>query len=173
MKKRLGSVAVIAAVILLSGCVGNTTISEDYGIYESKVYLIYSPTCPHCKALIKYIDNTNVNVSIIKTRDGKYGSYLKQFNFSWNGAVPLLFGILKNNTAIIIQGYPSEGQEKNGYFMGMEYEIKICENLNGEKIYENGKYLFCKLPTGVIMGNKYAVDYLLKICEREACEEIT
>ncbi len=162
----------IALLVFVSGCVGNETV-ESQKSFASKVYLIHSPTCPHCKALIKYLDSTNFNVSIIKTTSGEYGKYLEKYNFSWNGGVPLLFAILENNTLIAIQGYPTESQEKSGYFMGKEYEINLCDSLQGEKVFENGSYIFCKLPNGALLGNKYSVDFLLKLCESQKCKEIS
>lgn len=167
------SVTIAISLIILAGCIGNGTIGKNEKMFRSKVYLIYSLTCPHCKAMIKYIDSLNKNVSVIKVTDSRYGALLKKFNFSWDGGVPLLFAVLENNTLIVIQGYPAESQEKDGYFMGMDYELSMCESLKGEKIYENGKYVFCKLPNGAILGNKYAVDYLFSLCEKQTCKEIS
>ncbi len=161
----------MALLVFVSGCVGNETV-ESQKSFASKVYLIQSPTCPHCKAIIKYLDSVDFNVSIIKTTSGEYGKYLKKYNFSWNGGVPLLFAILENNTLIAIQGYPTESQEKNGYFIGKEYEMNMCNSLDGKMTFKNGEYQFCKLPNGVILGNKYAVDYLLELCEKNLCKEI-
>lgn len=140
---------------------------------QSTLYLIYSPSCPHCHALIEYLDTIKTQAFIFKTTQFYYATCLENLGLKWNGGVPLLFGILENNSIIAIQGYPTSSQEVNGYFLGMEKEIEICENANGEKVYsKDGKYLFCRLPNGFILGNKYAVDYLIKTCEESKCKKI-
>lgn len=146
-------------------------IQEDK---ENVIYLIYSPLCPHCHYMIEYLKKYENEIKIIKTTEPKkYIDYIfEHFNFSWDGGVPLLFGIVKNKTLIVIQGYPTQQQENNGYFLGKEKEQKLCENLNGEKIVINEDYKFCKLPNGVIIGNKYAVDYLINMCKTKGCAEI-
>jgi len=168
----------IFALVLFSACImqeeKNQNTNQIHENKENVVYLIYSPACPHCHAMIEYLKNYENEIKIVKTtQPKKYLSYLyKNFNFSWDGGVPLLFGIVENKTLIVIQGYPAKGQEKNGYFLGKEKEQKICENMNGEKIMINGDYKFCELPTGVILGNKYAIDYLINTCKTKGCTVI-
>ena len=146
--------------------------SENKKLKKSVIYLVYSPYCPHCHHLIEYLDTKNLkDVSILKTTNGKatYECLLKE-NFKWNFGVPIVFAKV-NSTLIVIEGYPSVDQDVNGYFLGKEKEEDICDASEGEKFFDkNGRYLFCKLPDGTILGNKYAIDYLLKICENYTCE---
>lgn len=142
---------------------------------KSFIYLIYSPTCPHCGHLMEYLKNFEgeKNITIVKTtQTSKYFGILKKFNFTWDGGVPLLFAIVKNKTLIVIEGYPSERQDVNGYFLGKEKEQTLCKRINGKEVFENGKYKFCKLPNNIILGNKYAVDYLINTCKIEKCYAI-
>ncbi len=166
----------ICIVILLCGCVNNQisdNTSSPSSLASSTVYLIYSPTCPHCHELRKYLASVNTNVKIVETTEaGKFYRKLKQLGVEWDGGVPLLFAVLKNNTVIAIEGYPAAQQEVNGYFLGREKEIEICNSLKGRSVYIGGEYKFCILPSGIILGNRYAVDYLLEICGREKCKEI-
>lgn len=170
-------------MIFSCGCLGNPStptgnmVCTGSGLKagnESTVYLLYSPTCPHCHAMIEYIESKRMGVKLIKTMEtSKYAKYLMaNCSFKWDGGVPLLFAVLKNGTLIAIEGYPAKSQEKNGYFMGKEYEINMCNKLKGTPIYENGEYRFCKLPNKAILGNKYAVDYVLLTCEEAKCIKI-
>jgi hypothetical protein len=175
MKKIITTFAIF--IVLLSGCITPTEEQEDIARpnpQESVVYLIYSPICPHCHHMIEYLQTFENEIKIVKTTDSsKYANYLlERFNFSWDRGVPLLFGIVENKTLIVIEGYPAEQQEKDGYFLGKEKEQEICEKLKGEKVFVNGDYRFCRLPNGIIMGNKYAVDYLINICKTKGCSAI-
>ncbi len=143
---------------------------------ENTVYLIYSPVCPHCQHMKEYLHETakEHGIRVVETMNASYALYLKEeFNFTWDGGVPLLFAVLKNGTLIAIEGYPSASQDVNGYFLGKEREQEICKRWGGEGIYEHGEYKFCRLPSGLIIGNKYAVDYLVKACENSGCKEIS
>lgn len=148
----------------------NTTPLQNNS--KSFIYLIYSPVCPHCEHLIEYLKSfeKEKNIVIVKTtKASKYLGVLKRFNFSWDGAVPLLFGIVENKSLIAIEGYPSKEQDINGYFLGKEKEQGFCKKLNGKEVFENKEYKFCKLPNNVILGNKYAVDYLINTCKIKKC----
>lgn len=137
----------------------------------STIYIAYSPHCPHCHHLIEELEkNQPKNVRIILTTNGKaVYECLKQKNYSWNFGVPLTFALLKNGSLIIIQGYPSKSQDINGYFLGKENEEKICEQSNGKKFFdESGNYIFCKIDKE-ILGNRYSINYLIKVCEINEC----
>ncbi len=169
--KRLIIILLLSIVVLICGCISNSNTNNSENITKINAYLIYGPTCPHCEHLIKYIGSRGLEV--VKTTNGKYADYLKQFGFDWDGGVPLFFAILKNDTPIIIEGYPSSSQDKNGYFFGMEYETKMCKNLRGTPIYQNGTYRYCKLPNGALVGNKYSVDYLINSCKKLGCKSLS
>ncbi len=183
MKKRdilnLSIVFLLVNFIFLSGCVNEENLPKENeeNVNGSVIYLIYSSFCPHCHYMMSYLEDMHdkyPSISVVKIEDGsEYAKYLEDhYGYKWDGGVPLLFGILRNGTLILIKGYPTDSQEKNGYFMGKEYEKKMCDNMKGEKIYLNNEYSFCKLPNGVILGNKYAVNYLLTLCQEQGCVKI-
>lgn len=147
--------------------VGNNS-SENY------IYLIYSETCPHCHNLIKYLNTLNLtDIQIIATTDGsKYAKIFKNKGFEWDGGVPLLFAVSKDDgSLIVVEGFPSESQWKDGYFFGKEKEMKMCEELNGTQVFVNGEYRYCKIKE-LYIGNKYSIDLVLDICRAEGCERL-
>ena len=165
MKKLL--LPVLLLLVMSCGCISENQTNETF-IEKDVVYIIFSPTCPHCHSLIDYVESKNTGLPIVKTTEGgKYVKFLESHGVKWDGGVPLLFVLLKNETLIAVNGYPAESQEKDGYFYGMDYEKSMCEKMNGEPFYENGEYKFCKLPNGMILGNKYSVDYVIELCEKD------
>ncbi|OYT42494.1 MAG: hypothetical protein B6U78_01180 [Candidatus Aenigmarchaeota archaeon ex4484_224] len=139
---------------------------------SSTIYLIYSSSCPHCHHLIETLQSLDLKgVSIIQSMNGKEAFYcLNQRNFTWNFGVPIVFALV-NDKLIVIEGYPSSSQDVNGYFLGKEKEESFCKSMNGNPIYDNsGNYLFCKLPDGTILGNKYAIEYLIDLCKKNSCQ---
>ncbi|MCD6403201.1 MAG: hypothetical protein J7K98_02650 [Candidatus Aenigmarchaeota archaeon] len=139
---------------------------------DSYVYLVYSDTCPHCHHLLEYLSKIKTNVTIVKTKDSqKAYKCLQSQGFSWNFGVPIMFA-RTDKKLIVIEGYPSKSQDKNGYFMGMDYEYSLCNSSNGKPYYENGTYVFCEMPEGKILGNEYAVRYLINLCQKEKCKKI-
>jgi len=136
----------------------------------SVIYIAYSPSCPHCYHLLEYVSKLNLkNVSILTTQNGReVYALLKKYNYNWDFGVPIVFTEV-NGKLIIIKGYPSKEQDKEGYFIGEEYERKLCESLGGKKEMSNGKYLFCWVKNNEILGNKYAIDYLINLCEENLC----
>jgi len=177
-EKHIKELHLIAGILLLGVFVATwfsvptTTVTSEG---ENTVYLIYSPVCPHCNHMKEYLHKIakEHRIRVVETMNTSYALYLKEeFNFTWDGGVPLLFAVLKNNTLIVIEGYPSLSQDVNGYFLGMEKEQEICKHWGGESIYENGEYKFCKLPNNVIVGNKYAVNYLVDACKNNGCKRI-
>ncbi len=153
----------------------NKNISSNFSIPNfSTIYLCYSETCPHCGHLTSYLETLNLKrTKIYKTKDSAFTyKCLLKLGIRWDFGVPIVFAKTKNET-IVIQGYPSSSQEKDGYFLGKEIEKKICEQSKGTPFFDkNGNYLFCKLPNGIILGNRYAINYLINKCEREVCEKI-
>ncbi len=145
---------------------------KAYSNNTSTIYLIYSPTCPHCHHLKEFLKTKSLtNVSIIESTDAMKAYYcLKEKNFDWNFGVPILFAY-SNGKLIVIQGYPSSLQDVNGYFGGKDVEEKYCKDMNGKPVYdENKNYLYCVM-NNIILGNKYSVEYLIDLCEKNFCEK--
>ena len=100
-----------------------------------------------------------------KTQNGKEAfETLSKYGIAWDGGVPLLYAVV-NESVIAVEGFPSASQMKEGYFLGKEYEENLCNRLGGKAFYSNGTYLFCKMPTGLLLGNVYSVNYLLEKVE--------
>ena len=140
----------------------------------SVIYIGYSPTCPHCHHLLEYIDSLNVEgIKILSTTNGRYiYDCLSKHGIRWDFGVPIMFAWF-DSKLFVIQGFPSSSQDSEGYFLGKEKEIEYCKSSNGKLNYdENGRYLFCTLPNGIVLGNRNAVDYLLKKCKETACKAI-
>ena len=151
-------------LIFSFGCVSQSS-SE---VVPDTIYIIYSPSCPHCHTLINYIDSLNLNIDVKKTTNGgDYVNFLKLHGINWDGGVPLTFSLLKNGTLITISGYPSSSQEKDGYFINMEYEKSMCERMGGSAVFINSTYKFCKLPNGMLLGNRYSIGYLINLIKRD------
>lgn len=155
------------ALVMVCGCISENQTNESL-VERDTIYIIYSPTCPHCHYLINYIESKSMNITVVKTTEGgKYVKFLESHGIKWDGGVPLLFVLLKNETLVVVNGYPTESQEKNGYFFGVDYEKSMCEKMSGKPFYENGEYKFCKLPNGMLLGNMYSVDYVIGLCEKD------
>ncbi len=115
----------------------------------------------------------NTSIKIIKlTNPGKLIGFLKNHDIKWDGGVPLLVAQLENGTVIAIEGYPAASQDKNGYFLGKDFEEKLCKRNGGKAIYSGSTYLYCILPGNIIMGNKYSVDMLISTCKKYGCKKI-
>jgi len=134
---------------------------------EGSLYFVYSLTCPHCSHLkdvlpsdinITYIPDTSSEVQEIKER-------LKD----WTGGVPLLVCFRENEPPLVMIGYPSESQDKDGYLYSKEKEEELCGKY-GEKVYENGEYIYCKYKnSGYMMGNKNALQIILDAYRKGEC----
>lgn len=139
---------------------------------SSVIYIVYSPTCPHCKHLLEHISSIETdypNVTFFKTTNAReMYKCLEEHNISWNFGVPLVVAFTKNET-YVIEGYPSKHQDNNGYFLGEDFEKNLCKHHNGTAFYKDGRYLFCILSDGKILGNRYAISYLAEICSKESC----
>jgi len=130
----------------------STTTNKSYA-NASVIYVVYSPTCPHCHHLLSYLETVNTPVKIVKTMDSvNMMSCLRKHNISWDFGVPLVVAFTKNKT-YVMEGYPASIQDKNGYFMGKNFEENLCKQEKGKPIYINGIYSFCVLPDGKILGN--------------------
>ncbi|HIP66551.1 MAG TPA: hypothetical protein EYH09_00270 [Candidatus Nanopusillus sp.] len=177
--KQIIGIGLLALLGLLLGYlyisnINNLTIEHKISLSNksSIIYIVYSPTCPHCEHLLEYISNIETkypNVTFLKTTNAKeMNECLKEHNISWNFGVPLVVAFTKNKT-YVIEGYPDKYQDINGYFLGENFERNACERSNGTAFYKDGKYLFCIFSNGRILGNKYAIEYLAEICSKESC----
>ena len=136
---------------------------------SSVIYLVYSPTCPHCHHLMDYLSTLDTNVTIIETTDARrIYSCLKKENINWDFGVPIMVAKI-NGRVHMVFGYPSVDQDINGYFMGKDKEEQICSS-GGKPVYVNGSYVFCKIENNKYLGNKYSVNYLISLCEKYRCE---
>ncbi len=147
-------------------------IPLDYSENQSTMFLVFSPACSHCNALKDYIHTKHNSVTVLATEKGAaVAPILENFSIEWGYGVPVLFAKIEDKI-IALEGFPTGSQEKKGYFMGLEFEQNLCAAQKGEAVFENETYQFCKLNTGMILGNLHAVDYLLERCETEDCEFI-
>lgn len=148
----------IIGIILFSTNTPKQNVQED-GNYVG--VLVYSPSCPHCHALINYLNEKYPEVPILRTTDAsKIKQYLEEAGVAWQGGVPIL-AIKANSKVYVISGFPSESQLKDGYFFGADREKQLCAQWNGTAYEENGRYLFCQLKDGTIIGNEHAVDWVM------------
>lgn len=164
---------IIAAYIFLNRYNNDVNYINDSSfsrtVNGSVIYLVYSPTCPHCHHLMEYLDKLNPKVNIVKTTDSrKIYSCLKKYGVDWDFGVPIMFANV-SGVITMIQGYPSSSQDVDGYFLGLQKEEQICKN-SGTPIYNsNGTYMFCRIGTAKYLGNMYSVSYLVSQCEKNNC----
>ncbi|MDN5358278.1 MAG: hypothetical protein PWP76_121 [Candidatus Diapherotrites archaeon] len=149
----------VAALAWYSGQTGGGKDMPQEGNHLG--VLVYSPTCPHCHSLMKYLDEKYPDAPILRTTDGsKIKEYLKEAGVSWDGGVPIM-AVRVDGNVFVLSGFPSENQDVNGYFMGREKELSLCKGMRGTPYPNEQNYLFCILPDGKILGNKYVVDWVL------------
>ena len=134
------------------------------------IYVIYSNTCPHCENLINTLKKEGINVYLINLYNAGKLNIPKEIASQFKGT-PMVFAKV-NNTYIIITGYPAKFQDKNGYFNGKDKEESYCKAVGGKPYYENNTYKFCWLSNNTILGNKYAIEWLVSQCEKGYCQEI-
>jgi len=156
---------VIALVLIFRPFLSNIP-TKQYNIY-----VVYSPTCPHCKNLFNFLEKNGIGVHKLTMDIFAITPAYKDLAILFRG-VPFMFAKV-NGTYVIIQGYPSSNQEKDGYFMGRDFEEDLCKSMNAIPVYENGTYLFCKIAPNIIFGNRYAVLWLVDQCDKYGCEKIS
>jgi len=156
------------ALTFLSLFLTKNTKNEPLERYN--IYLVFSPTCPHCENLMNFLEKERIGVESIPIEKFYVIGVYKNLSGYFNG-VPFVFAKV-NNTIIIIKGYPSKGQEKNGYFLGKEFEEDFCKKTNGTPVYINNTYAFCKLSENVLLGNRYSILWLIEQCREYGCERL-
>jgi len=134
------------------------------------IYIIYSPTCPHCENLINTLKEKGINVYLISIYDVNRVNLPIEVRSKLEG-VPLVFAKV-NGTFLYIVGYPAKVQENNGYFESKKYEENYCKSINGKPYYENRTYKFCWQSNNTILGNEYAIEWLVAQCEKGYCSYI-
>jgi len=171
---KIGILAIgsILLIILSTSIILDRTV-EDTPLIEprdgSHIYLVSSETCPHCVTLKEYLYSKETQVNIIETTEKNLvDSILKSHGLNWNFGVPLLLAVT-DSEIIVISGFPSGGQNVDGYFLGHDYELQLCESSGGEQFSSGGVYKFCTMRTGFTLGNIYSVDNLLETCETQDC----
>lgn len=165
------SVVGIAALALLFRS-GKTEWNSEFILGRGTVYVVYSPTCPHCHTLIEYVRREDRNVNVITTTDSSaVAEVFSEYGISWDYGVPVMFGTV-NDTMILLKGFPSDSQFRNGYFMSKDYEENLCGLQNGTAIGDGSDYRFCILSDGQMMGNAYSADAVLSFCEERVCDFI-
>ncbi len=135
---------------------------------EGVIYWTYSPTCPHCQHLEDTLKK--LNYSFVPVSPEETYKILAKYNYTWKGGVPIVYAKI-GNKLYIIEGFPAKSQDINGYFMGKEFDLKLCKEMGGTPYYENGTYLFCILKNTtnytVITGNVYAIEWLINKTKSE------
>jgi len=135
------------------------------------IYVVYSPVCPHCENLLNFLDKEGIGVEKISIEMFPVMKIFRNLSEYYRGEVPFVFAKI-NNTIIIIKGYPSKNQENDGYFIGKEFEEDLCKKTNGIPVYINNTYAFCKLSENVLLGNRYAILWLVEQCKEYGCEKL-
>ncbi len=136
---------------------------------DSVIYLIYSEACPHCHTLMNYLESRHEGVKLVKTTNGAaFKEVLDRYGVKWDFGVPMMFAIAGGNF-IGLEGFPTESQDVDGYFMGREFEQQLCQSRGGTPYLVDGSYLFCKLPSGFFLGNEHSVDHLVNTCQETQC----
>lgn len=133
---------------------------------SGSVYLVYSLTCPHCNHLKESLPS-DINVTFVSINSNKVKEISNRLR-EWSGGVPLMI-CFRNQSPLVMLGYPSASQDNNGYFYGEKEEQKMCEEYNGTKVFKDGKYVYCLLPSGFMMGNKYALQEIIEAYKRNEC----
>jgi hypothetical protein len=165
------SVAGIVALVLLFRS-GKTEWNSEFISGRGTVYIVYSPTCPHCHTLIEYVRKAGRDVNVITTTGSSaVAEVFSEYGVSWDYGVPVMFG-LADDSLILLRGFPSDSQFRNGYLVSKEYEQNLCALQNGTAAGNSESYKFCILGGGQMMGNAYSADAVLSFCEERVCEFI-
>jgi len=169
-KRRIFLVSIVLLIMILAfyfikAGVENNNIKEKYNIY-----VVYSPTCPHCKNLFSFLDREGIGVEKISVEKFYVMKVYKNLSKYFLG-VPFVFAKV-NDTIIVINGYPSKDQERDGYFLGKDFEEDLCIKTNGIPVYINNTYSFCKSSENVLLGNRYSILWLVEQCKEYGCEKL-
>ena len=165
----LGLVALVWVVSISGGSNGTFDFETNPNL-DSTVYMVYSPTCPHCHELASYLKTLNLTVNIKAVSDGRFlQTFLQNGGVTWKYGVPILVGISEEKV-VASEGYPDATQILDGFFVSQSYEKNLCINQGG---FPNDEpYDFCKLPSGFLLGNQYSVDYILDYCTENECKKL-
>ena len=140
-----------------------TTAAQANTLEKGHILIVYNPECPHCHELLSYLSQHYPTAPITKTTNGSAAKGpLEAAGVQWDGGVPLLIARLPEGNYVVIEGFPAAQQNVNGYIYGLKSEEAMCKQLKGTPIYIDGKYAFCKLPNGTIIGNEHAVDWVME-----------
>jgi len=169
-KRRIFIVSIVLLITILAFYfiktgVENNNIKEKYNIY-----VVYSPTCPHCENLLNFLDKEGIGVEKIPIEKFYVMKVYKNLSDYFSG-VPFVFAKV-NDTIIIITGYPSKDQERDGYFLGRDFEEDLCIKTKGTPVYINNTYSFCKSSENVLSGNKYSILWLVEQCREYGCGKL-
>jgi len=176
MTKKRKYIIIIALLIVITLSLIFTRVKIENNINENNVkekyniYVVYSPTCPHCENLLNFLEEERIGVEKIPIENFYTMDIFNNLSKYFNG-VPFVFANV-NGTIIIIEGYPSKDEENNGYFIGKEFEENFCIKANGTPIYINNTYGFCELSKNVFLGNEYAILWLIEQCKKYGCKKL-
>ncbi len=166
---RLLIILAIISLFLIFPLFNKKAVNEKIG-RKLNIYVVYSPTCPHCHHLLEVLKE--MNVSVIKILPDEFTKMEIYKNLSkYFSGVPFVFAKV-NGSIIIIEGFPTKEQDVNGYYYGKDFEIKMCLKENGKPVYINNSYAFCNI-TGIILGNLYSLKWLINQCLKYGCEAIS
>ena len=163
---------VVAVLAVAATWGGQRTAAKPAWDARTNAVIIYSESCPHCHALIRYLEEKNAfeELNIVKTTDASpYIPLLAKMGINFSGVPTFIMyapemnipSAVKTAPFIVIVGFPSNNQNKNGYFMGKEKELEYCQGMRGTPYYENNTYLFCVLPDGTVLGNEHAINWIM------------
>jgi len=134
------------------------------------IYVVYSDQCPHCRHLLEFLSSLGANVHLIRVEDFAKLSIYHNLSRYFTG-VPFVFAKV-NGSLVIIEGFPDASQDVDGYFYGRDYEMKLCKQMNGEPVFVNGTYWFCRLDSIRVLGNEHAIVWFLEQCRLRGCQPL-
>jgi len=178
MEKKHVIIMILLIIVSLSISfifVNKTSVKSESNIKEKyNIYIVYSPTCPHCENLLNFLDREGIEIEKIPVEKFYVMKISNNLSAYFKG-VPFVFAKV-NNTILIISGYPSSNQERDGYFLGKDYEEKLCKEMNGTPVYINSTYAFCKIAENnkysIFYGNRYSILWLIEQCKEYGCEKL-
>ena len=172
-KRIIGIIILFFVLIVLFPILYDILKSNNLVEFRDKekynIYVVYSPNCPHCHYLFEYLDKIGIETINIQISDFANMKAYEELSKYFKG-VPFIFAKV-NNSFVIVSGFPSKEQDINGYFYGLETERELCKKTNGTEVFLNNNYAFCNL-SGIILGNRYAIDWLINICKNYNCEVV-
>ncbi len=144
----------LALIALVIGGIALYTWFSKPSELKDGFYIVYSESCPYCRALKAYLDENNYPYSFISPSQAARIASSEGVN--WKGTIPFVIA-KKGEGYMFMLGFPRERED--GYAIGESEEW--CERMNGTPFQEDNTYLFCVVD-GIVQGNEHAVNYIYK-----------